>query len=286
MNLKTWIHQASSEASKINQIPGLHFLARGVNRESTHEELMGYLRCQNLAIQGAKTISEMMQEGWTEIQAAELLDTYLRDNGVHSYFHKPYVWFGDRTRFAAVNSYWDYMPSMRVLKANDVAILDVAPILDGYIADIGYSVVRGAQQSEAVSKAFALLDNLRQEIPQIFVNATNGAEVWGEVDRRIIEAGFENIHKTYPFGVLGHRVHKVALSQIPASFINFGWHSYWSFLSRGLFGQLLNQDFKGDLKGLWAVEPHVGGEGFGIKFEEILVVDVQGAYWLGDSSLA
>src|SRR5262249_60087328 len=35
--------------------------------------------------------------------------------------------------------------------------------------------------------------------------------------------------------------------------------------------------------GLWAIEPHLGGTGFGAKFEELLVVEPGGrAFWLDD----
>ena len=36
------------------------------------------------------------------------------------------------------------------------------------------------------------------------------------------------------------------------------------------------------MPGLWAVEPHVGFRGVGAKFEELLVVTPDDAYWLDD----
>jgi hypothetical protein len=37
--------------------------------------------------------------------------------------------------------------------------------------------------------------------------------------------------------------------------------------------------------GLWAVEPHVGKDGVGAKFEEILVITESDAYWLDEGGL-
>jgi hypothetical protein len=37
--------------------------------------------------------------------------------------------------------------------------------------------------------------------------------------------------------------------------------------------------------GLWAVEPHLGKNGVGAKFEEILVITETDAYWLDDGGL-
>jgi hypothetical protein len=34
--------------------------------------------------------------------------------------------------------------------------------------------------------------------------------------------------------------------------------------------------------GLWAIEPHIGLDGVGVKFEELLVVTDDDAYWLDD----
>ena len=34
--------------------------------------------------------------------------------------------------------------------------------------------------------------------------------------------------------------------------------------------------------GLWAIEPHLGFRGVGVKFEELLVVIEDDAYWLDD----
>ncbi|OXH82904.1 Xaa-Pro aminopeptidase, partial [Burkholderia multivorans] len=34
--------------------------------------------------------------------------------------------------------------------------------------------------------------------------------------------------------------------------------------------------------GLWAVEPHLGFAGVGAKFEELLVITEDDAYWLDD----
>ncbi len=36
------------------------------------------------------------------------------------------------------------------------------------------------------------------------------------------------------------------------------------------------------IAGLWAVEPHIGLHGVGVKWEELLVISDNGAYWLDD----
>jgi len=34
--------------------------------------------------------------------------------------------------------------------------------------------------------------------------------------------------------------------------------------------------------GIWAIEPHLGFHGVGVKFEELMVVTEDDAYWLDD----
>lgn len=222
----------------------------------------------------------MIQEGFSEIQAAELFDTYLRDHGVKAYFHHPFVWFGERTRFTGISNYKAYQPSERKLRRGEVFILDVAPILSGYFSDIGYTSSLGV--NPLLNEAMIFLRSLREEIPLLFRRHKRGSEIWKAVDARIRDAGYENIHKKYPFSVLGHRVHKGVSENAAVSLLNFGWQSYWALLSRGLFGQLFNAQQEGDLTGLWAIEPHIGTHDFGAKFEEILVVTNEDVYWLKD----
>jgi hypothetical protein len=134
--------------------------------------------------------------------------------------------------------------------------------------------------NQAWTKAELFLKSLRHDIPALVTSGMAGDELWRNLDQRIREAGYDNIHKKYPFAVLGHRIHRVNERASPLGMLNFGWQSYWSLASRGLFGQLLGPQFQGDMTGLWAIEPHIGGDGFGAKFEEILVVENGTARWL------
>lgn len=274
-------------ASQVPSLPVLKWISPPATGVIPQADLQGYLRSQQLALEAAEEIARHLREGWTEQQAADLLNTFLHDRGVRSFFHRAFVWFGERTRFQGIGrfQYDRYSPGTRVLLPNEVFILDVAPIYQGYICDIGYTGCFG--ESPAFDRAQTFLAELRAEIPGYFKNAKSGGEVWDRIDARIREAGYDNIHARYPFSVLGHRIHRALTESAGAlGVLNFGWQSYWEFLSRGLFGQLLNRDFRGDLRGLWAIEPHLGdASGFGAKFEEILVVTDEDVYWLADKAI-
>lgn len=47
---------------------------------------------------------------------------------------------------------------------------------------------------------------------------------------------------------------------------------------------MLNVSHRGLKTGVWAIEPHLRADGWGAKFEELLVVEDGRAYWLDDLS--
>jgi len=225
-----------------------------------------------------------MKEGWSEAETADLMDTYLKDHGVKNFFHKSFAWFGERSGFYQFNKYSDFKPSSRQLKSSDVVILDTAPIVNDYVADIGYTFC--LEKNKQLEKAKKLLLNLRNKIPQLFESNMTTKEIWEYVDKQITDSGFFNSHAQYPFSVLGHRVFKVPLSSLPLGNLPIGVygyfsiHSYLGFITKRIFPQLLSPDSNCDKNGLWAIEPHIGCPDFGAKFEEILVVNDNKAYWL------
>jgi len=265
------------KASHFPAIKGLSWLSPPAEIPS-EQELKGYKKSQHVALEAVKEVAKIIREGWTEKQAADLLNTYLQDIGVRSFFHRGFAWYGERTRFTGIRKYSDFGPSSRVLLPGEVYILDVAPIYDGYICDIGYTGCLGENLEH--KKAIQFLRKLRKDIPLLFTEIATGAVIWHKVNERIQAAGYDNIHQLYPFSLLGHRLYRTRWTRGQVGIWNFGWQSFWEIASRGVFGQLLNQNHEGELKGLWAIEPHLGGKGFGAKFEEILMVDSDGARWI------
>lgn len=277
------VNSLLKSASKITSLPIVKNFSKAANLNPSVEDIEGFLKAQRLAHKCASEIAGMLRPGWSEAHTADMMNTWLHDHKVDSFFHKAFVWFGDRTRFEGVKNYFEYLPTKRVLRDDEVFILDIAPIIDGYICDIGYTHCMGSNPE--FEKARAYLKDLRDRIPLMFSQNASGGSIWNKIDQDMVIHGYDNIHAKYPFSVLGHRIHKSSLEGLKANFINFGWQSYWEFISRGVFGQLLNQNFEGDLTGLWAIEPHIGTESFGAKFEEILLVKDGHAKWLETTEL-
>ncbi|TGN21063.1 M24 family metallopeptidase [Leptospira idonii] len=255
-------------------------------RMPSEDEKAGFLKAQRLAYQCVTETEKEMKEGWTELQTAKYMDTFLRDHGVKVFLHRPFAWFGDHARFDGYKRFTQFHPGKRTLVANEPFILDVSPVVEGYIGDIGYSSC--LTPSEELDQGMEYLLQLRKKIPEYFSSSMSASEIWWKIDKEAKENGFDNVHSLYPFAVLGHRIYKVHLPKIsfpllPVSFASwFSLQGSYEFLTHKVLPELLTPDHEGDKVGLWAVEPHLGRGKVGFKFEEILVVEKDKAYWLDE----
>jgi hypothetical protein len=94
---------------------------------------------------------------------------------------------------------------------------------------------------------------------------------------------------------MGHRVYHHGGYFSNASWFpsekTFGWTISWhgpgfllKTISRLLYPETLGPLHHGPKTGVWAIEPHLRAGDFGCKFEELLVVEKDRAYWLDDLS--
>lgn len=253
-------------------------------------DLAGFRELQQLAYSAAQAVGATLQPGVTEKQAAHRIHAYLTERGVSDWFHTPFAWFGDRTAFRNFRTPLEFFPSNRRLADSMPFILDCAPIRDGYVADIGYAGCIGTNRIHE-----QLMTDLAQYRTLIVGRVNAGVtlkQIYHEVDALIARQGYDNRHRVYPGRVIAHQVRRVH-SRLPR-FITagFGIRSLQT-----LFGDLVVERMHhrsplwadGEISnhpatpGLWAVEPHIGCRGVGVKFEEILVVGDSGeAYWLDD----
>ncbi|TGK50077.1 M24 family metallopeptidase [Leptospira kanakyensis] len=255
-------------------------------RIPTPEQKAGFLKAQKLAYDCVTTVEKEMVPGWTEKQTAKRMDEFLRDHGVKVFLHRPFAWFGEHARFDGYKRFTQFHPGKKILKEEESFILDVSPVVDGYIGDIGYS--SSLIKNSELDKGMDYLLQLRKEIPNYFSSSMTPSEIWWKIDSDAKKSGFDNVHALYLFAVLGHRVYKVNLPNIsfpllPISFASwFSLQGSYEFLTHKVLPELLTPDHEGDKVGLWAIEPHLGRGKVGFKFEEILVVEKDKAYWLDD----
>lgn len=261
----------------------------------TESELALFKKVQKLAYDSVLEAESKLTKGITEREAAHLLDEILKEKGVKNYFHTSFAWFGDRTCFKNFTNYFDFQPTNRKLEKGMCVILDTGPSLEGSACDIGYTFAFG--ENSLVDKAVLDLEVFRNFILKEVLAEKSLSDIYREVDQMITEMGYVNCHSKYPAEVLGHKIGHLPFLQIPP--INFfGFHSQ-TFLyligetvqamlpSIGLNAQNSlpfwnkNSHQRAEV-GLWAVEPHIGKQDVGAKWEEILVVTDSTAYWLDE----
>lgn len=191
------------------------------------DELAQFREIQQLAYQCVEAVGGMLRPGMTEKDAARLLTEWLGDRGVHDWLHKPFAWFGDRTAFQGFSGLTHmagfnmaFFPSSRRLEENMPVILDVAPVRNGVIADVGYATCVG---ENAILEQ--LLDDLmahRELIVRLIRERRPMADVARAVDQLCMKQGVEPRHKAYPFKVLAHRVAKLEKTSKPRFVARFG----------------------------------------------------------------
>jgi Xaa-Pro aminopeptidase len=266
--------------------------------QPTSDTLDGFRRAQRLAYACAESVAAELEPGITEREVASRMRRYLQEHGADDCFHEPFAWFGDRTAFRGFVGLTHlggfnpaFYPGGRKLEAGMPYILDCAPTVRGYTADIGYCGVVGGNRV-----LDRLMDDL-QEYRLLILDKVRARETLAEVsravDRLCARHGYEPRHKAYPFEVLAHRVEQLSDDgrQRHPSLARFGVRNI-AELGRGLlkgreegWSPLWSSGARSEhppTPGLWAVEPHLGFRGVGAKFEELLVVTEDDAYWLDD----
>ena len=271
-------------------------------------DLERFKSVQQLAYKAVVHVRGILKEGMSEKEAASLIDEYLKVHGVDGFFHYGFAWFGDRTSFTGFQrplllpGEWieqfspphfglEFLPTNRKLQKGMSVILDVAPVLDSYSADIGYAFAFG--ENSEVDRALVDLEVFRSEILKMVLEEKTIAEIYKKTDSMITEMGYKNCHAVYPMGVLAHKVGKIPFTWLPPTKIMGFQLQTFAYLFKQLADETLNgvinkspfwskkTDSKPDF-GLWAVEPHIGKGVIGGKWEEILVVTDSTAYWLDD----
>jgi Xaa-Pro aminopeptidase len=253
-------------------------------------DLDRFREVQRLAYRCAEAVGAGLESGVTEREAARRMRRFLLDEGVDDWFHLPFAWFGDRTAFVGFRLPHQFFPSGRRLEEGMPYILDVAPIVDGYTADIGYAGCLGENAVHA-----RLMTDLAEYRELVLAGVRAGRSlrtVYDDVDRLIERHGYTNRHRAYPFGVIAHRVGVVRGRGPRPTIAGVGLRALRSLAHDGIMGRrggwspLWGPGRASDhppTAGIWAVEPHIGFRGVGVKFEELLVVTADGeAFWLDD----
>jgi Xaa-Pro aminopeptidase len=255
----------------------------------TAADLDRYRAVQQLAYQCVEEIGATLEPGVTEKQVAKKMRHWLMYHGVEEWFHIPFAWFGDRTAFRGKWNILKFFPTDRRLEEGMPYILDVAPVRGGAMADIGYANSLGPNPDldsvldDLAAHRALILDLVRERRPM--------AEIYHEVDGLAAKQGYDNRHQAYPGRVLAHPAWSFRPGRSLPAVGGFGLRTL-ATLGRSLVVNLprgASPLWNGGrfsqhppTPGLWAIEPHLGSGDVGAKFEELMVVTPDDAYWLDD----
>ncbi len=208
-------------------------MTTAVTRELSGE-LRGFREVQRLAYECAEAVSARLEPGMTERDAARLQRSWLRARGVTDWFHLPFAWFGDRTAFTNFRVPLQFFPTGRRLEPGMPFILDMAPVYKGFTADIGYSGSLGGNPVQA--RLMADLEAHRELLLREVRERRPLREIYEDVDRLMVRQGYANRHRAYPFGVIAHKVDRVAERPWSPRLFGFGTQSLKGLASDALHG--------------------------------------------------
>lgn len=250
------------------------------SRRPLPSDIAAFRYTQDLARAAVHRVFERLVAGVTEQEAAAELRAELRREGVRAWMHPPLVWFGDRTCFNGFRTGLEFFPTRRALRHNDVLILDVGPVHDGFPGDFALAAVFGADPEFDKMKAFT--EAFKARILALLDRDRTGATLIRAVNREMEDAGYDVCHTRYLGGILGHRVKRFAFGGRVAQGMPFPLPYLLMSGAQYMKGRLawLNDSCWQALEGVWALEPHLGNGRFGAKFEELLWVHGEGAEWL------
>ena len=252
-------------------------------------DLEQFRAVQQLAYRCVQDVQAQLRPGITERQAAGRIRRWLTDNGVDDWFHLPFAWFGDRTTLQGFRNPLRFFPTDRRLEEGMPYILDVAPVRGGYTSDIGFAGCLGP--NPIFDQMMTDLGEYRTLILDQVRARRTFREIYEEVDALAAKQGYITAHHAYPGKVLAHQVWRVRVPGPRTTVAGFGNKSL-RLLARSLregFMEGWSPLWSGGkwsdhppVPGVWAVEPHLGFHGVGVKFEELLIVTPDDAYWLDD----
>ena len=253
----------------------------------TDGELQQFRRYQRLAFQILEQTAVELKVGDTEKSVVRKLRKSFHQAGAHNYFHVPVALFGERSAYPGEFGPFEALATSRALQEHDTVILDAAPIFDGYTVDTSHACNFGG--SDSFIKIDRELPLLRDMIARRVNEGEAFQKIAWEVDDYIRERGFQNCHRKHIGAVLGHLVTKADSQRLASwSYRGLAVKQVSWFLARSRFsGTTPNWNHTKACEGvaphgLWAVEPHLADGNVGAKFEEILIIDSDGARWLDD----
>ncbi|CAM5584603.1 hypothetical protein GCM10010345_42120 [Streptomyces canarius] len=194
-------------------------------------EPRGFRTVRRLAYACAEAVAARLEHGVTERGAARMQREWLRGRRARDWFHPPFAWFGDRTAFTGFRVPSRLFPTGRALEPGMPFALGLAPVYEGYPADIGRSGSLGVNPVQ--DRLMAGLEALRGLIVR---ERRPLREIHQDVDRLMVRQGYAGRHRAHPFGVIARKVHRVRQLRWSPHLFGFGTQSLEGLAADALHG--------------------------------------------------
>lgn len=223
--------------------------ALAAERSDLARQRAGLERAQRQTIAGMEELKRRMQTGMTEREVRDLADAVLREQGSSGPWCPILVAFGEHTRYCDPA----HPPGERRLEAEDIAVIDLTPVFDGFYGDYTETLAWGGGGPYR-----ALIESARAVENAVLAYAAECStpdELFAYAAQQIASHGYRLLD---PLRNIGHSIGQLAFLE--------------GFVEAG--------NVRG-LRGGWTVEPFIGNDQAGAKFEDILFFDYDGVDVVG-----
>lgn len=232
--------------------------------EFSDKDMEGYIEARRFAKELGKEIAGNIKAGMTEKDVEEIAAEVFNTYKVKQHWHMPVIGAAEgstklRSAYALASSF--LTRDMRVMQENDIVLIDIAPVYEGYPSDYTYCHVLGSNPelealvtyAEDVSRKIAAYVRKEMVVADVFRYA-----------QEVIHATSNYTLAYPPFISMGHR-----LCKIPPLWQKFpeAGLTYLLLKTRGAF---INSNNRNMMDGLWVIEPYLMHKERAAKFETLV----------------
>ena len=234
--------------------------------ELSDKELEGYLAARSFTRAIGDEIVSKIKVGMTEKEVEEVASEVFNKNDIKQHWHMPIIGVGEgstklKSAYALISSY--FTKHTRILRENDIVLIDIAPVYNGYPADYTINHVMGnnpdleALASYARDVSIKIAGHLKEEM--IVADVFHWAQ-------ELIGKNPDYTLAYPPFISMGHRLCRIPplWQKFPEAGLN-----YLLFKTRGPFITSSNNTL---MNGLWTIEPYLIHKERAAKFEELVYI--------------
>lgn len=229
------------------------------------EDLEGFREARCFAKALGKEIANNIKAGMTEKEIEEIAAGIFRSHDVKQHWHMPIIGVGEgsaklKSAYALASSY--LTRHTRILEENDLVLIDIAPIYNGYPSDYTTNHMLGSNPDLEALISYAR--DISHRIASYVSTEMAVADVF-RYTQEVVKA--TRCTLAYPpFISLGHR-----LCRVPSLWQKLPEQGL-TYLLLGTKGSFITSSNHNLMSGLWTVEPYLIYKERAAKFETLVYV--------------